>query len=162
MTRLRIARIAGAAAFFAGLLAFGAAQNSPAPPAPAAPSTSPSTSSSPSPPVSPSAKRPRAHFFVGEVVEIVAGQMRFSVRETLRDGASKVTFFTATADTAVLRGKDRATFADLRANDHVTIKYAEGTGEKQAISIRITPSAKPKAPSSAPPAPASRAPSPAR
>ena len=156
MSRLRIARFAGAAAFFAGLLAFGAAPTAPAPstgsPPAASPSTpSPSSSSSTS---SSSVKRPRAHFFVGEVVEILAGQTRFSVRETLRDGASKVTFFTATAETAVLRGKDRATLADLRVNDHVTIKYAEGTGEKQAISIRITPSAKSKAPS--PPAPAPR------
>jgi len=151
MSRLRIARVAGAAAFFAGLLAFGAAQTAPAPPtgsSPAVPPPAPSSSSSS--PATPG-KKPRAHFFVGEVVEIVSGQMRFSVRETLRDGASKVTFFTATAETAVLRGKDRATLADLRVNDHVTIKYAEGTGEKQAISIRITPSAKSKAPP--PPAP---------
>jgi hypothetical protein len=153
MSRLRIARVAGAAAFFAGLLAFGAAQTAPARPTGSSPAASPSTPSSSSASASTSVKRPRAHFFVGEVVEVLAGQTRFSVRETLRDGAPKVTFFTATAETAVLRGKDRATLADLRVNDHVTIKYAEGTGEKQAISIRITPSAKSKSPSPPPPAP---------
>ena len=146
MKRFRRARIAAAAALSAGFMAYAAAQTSttksPAPPPPP-----PGSSTAPAP------KRPRVHFFVGEVVEIVAGQTRFSVRETLRDGAPKVTFFTATPETAVLRGKEKATFADLRVNDHVTIKYGEGTGEKEAISIRITPSAKPKSPSPTPAAP---------
>jgi hypothetical protein len=139
------ARVFGAAALSTVVIAYAAAQTSTTkspevPPPPAA------SSSAPAP------KHPRSHFFVGEVAEIVAGQTRFSVRETLRDGAPKVTFFTATPETTVLRGKERGTFADLRVNDHVTIKYGEGTGEKEAISIRITPSAKPK------PAPASTKP----
>jgi len=137
--------IAGAAALSAGFLAYAAAPAATTTPAP--PSSASSTSSAPAP------KKPRFHFFVGEVVEVVAGQTRFSVRETLRDGPPKVTFFTATPETAVFRGKEHGTFSDLRVNDHVTIKYGEGKGEKQAISIRITPSAQPKAPSPAPPAP---------
>jgi hypothetical protein len=145
MNRTLLARIAGAAAISAGCLAYAAAQTATTTPAP--PSTAASASSAPAP------KKPRFHFFVGEVVEVVAGQTRFSVRETLRDGAPKVTFFTATPETTVFRGKERGTFSDLHVNDHVTIKYGEGKGEKQAISIRITPSAKPKAPSPAPPAP---------
>jgi hypothetical protein len=143
MNRFRRARVFGAAALSAGVIAYAAAQNPPAKSTEAPPAA---------PPGSSAPKHPRSHFFVGEVAEIVAGQTRFSVRETLRDGAPKVTFFTATPETTVLRGKDRATFADLRVNDHVTIKYGEGVGEKQAISIRITPSAKPK------PAPASPTP----
>jgi hypothetical protein len=145
MSRFRRARIAGAAALSAGFMAYAAAQ------------TSTTKSPAPSPPPAsssaPAAKRPRAHFFVGEVAEVVAGQTRFSVRETLRDGAPKVTFFTVTPETTVLRGKEKGTFADLRVNDHVTIKYGEGSGEKEAISIKITPSAKPKSPSPAPAAP---------
>ena len=143
MKKIGRTRIAGAAALSAGFIAYAAAQTSstksPAPP--------PASSTAPAP------KRPRAHFFVGEVVEIVAGQTRFSVRETLRDGPPKVTFFTATPETTVLRGKEKATFGDLRVNDHVTIKYGEGAGEKEAISIRITPSAKPKTASPTPAAP---------
>jgi hypothetical protein len=146
MHRSRRTRIFGAAALSAGVIAYAAAQTSTTKSS-AAPGPSGASSSAPAP------KHPRSHFFVGEVAEIVAGQTRFSVRETLRDGAPKVTFFTATPETTVLRGKERGTFADLRVNDHVTIKYGEGTGEKQAIAIRITPSAKPKAPSPVSPEP---------
>jgi len=124
-----------------GLLAVAAP--SPAPP-PAA--TSSSTSSPGAPP-----HHPRAHFFVGEVVEIVTAEQRFSVRETLRDGSPKVTFFTAEADTTVFRGKDSAAFADLRVNDHVTIKYTENSGARKTVSIRITPA---KSKPATPPAPA--------
>jgi hypothetical protein len=112
-------------AIVAGLLALA--------PAPAPP---PSTSSAPPP----AARRARAHFFVGEVVEIVPAEKRFSVRETLRDGSPKVTFFTAGPETTVFRGKDPAAFADLRVNDHVTIKYADANGDRKTLSIRITPS----------------------
>jgi hypothetical protein len=112
-------------AIAAGLLAL-APGPAPAPPQP--------TSAPP-----PAARRPRTHFFVGEVVQIVAPEKRFSVRETLRDGSPKVTFFTAGPGTAVFRGKDPATFADLRVNDHVTIKYAETSGDRKTLSIRITP-----------------------
>jgi len=133
------------AALSAGFLAYAAAQTT---------TPSPSSAGSPSSASgSPAAKKPRFHFFVGEVVEVMAAQTRFSVRETLRDGPPKVTFFTATPETAVFRGKEHGTFADVHVNDHVTIKYGEGSGEKHAISIRITPSAKPKAPSPAPSAP---------
>jgi len=125
----------------AGLLALAAA---PAPP------PRPVTASPP-PVAAPAPKRPRAHFFVGEVVEIVAAENRFSVRETLRDGSPKVTFFTADAGTTIFRGKDPATFADLRVNDHVTIKYADAGGARKTLSIRITPSAKAKTASSKPP-----------
>ncbi|HKB70165.1 MAG TPA: hypothetical protein VKH46_04925 [Thermoanaerobaculia bacterium] len=111
----------------------------------------PSSTSTPPPAAS---RHPRAHFFVGEVVEIVAAENRFSVRETLRDGSPKVTFFTAGPATTVFRGKDPATFADLRVNDHVTIKYADANGARKTLSIRITPSArsKPAAPPAKPPA----------
>lgn len=111
-------------AIAAGLLALAL---SPAPPPPA----------SAAPPAS--VHRARAHFFVGEVVEIVAAEKRFSVRETLRDGSPKVTFFTAGPETTVFRGKEPAAFADLRVNDHVTIKYADANGDRKTLSIRITP-----------------------
>lgn len=122
-------------AIAAGFLALAAP--SPAPP-PATTSSSTTSSSTSVPP-----HRPRAHFFVGEVVEIFGGENRFSVRETLRDGSPKVTFFTADPDTTVSRGKEPAVFADLRVNDHVTIKYTETSGARKTVSIRITP-AKPK------------------
>jgi len=146
MNRILRARLAGAAALSAGFLAYAAAQPGTTTPAPATPATPSGTPGAAAP------KKPRFHFFVGEVVEVVAAQTRFSVRETLRDGAPKVTFFAATPETTVFRGKEHGTFSDIHVNDHVTIKYGEGTGEKSAISIRITPSAKPKAPSPAPPA----------
>lgn len=122
------------------------------PPAPAPAPTPTSTGAGPAAPAAPAGpKRPRAHFFVGEVVEIVAPESRFSVRETLRDGSPKVTYFTADAATTVSRGKDAATFGDLRVNDHVTIKYTDADGARKAISIRITPT-KPGKPVSAAPA----------
>jgi hypothetical protein len=92
----------------------------------------------------PAPRRSREHFFVGEVVEIVAPERRFSVRETLRDGSPKVTFFTVDPATSVLRGKEAAAFADLRVNDHVTIKYTETDKTRRTVSIRITPSKPPK------------------
>lgn len=115
-------------AIAAGVLALAPAP-SPPPPGTAAPAAPPASS-----------RRPRAHFFIGEVVEIVAAENRFSVRETLRDGSPKVTFFTAGPETSISRGKDPATFADLRVNDHVTIKYADADGVRKTLSIRITPS----------------------
>ena len=128
-------------AIAAGFLALAA-------PAPAPPPASSSSSATPAP-----HRSPKAHFFVGEVVEIFASENRFSVRETLRDGSPKVTFFTADPDTTVFRGKEPAVFADLRVNDHVTIKYTEISGMRKTVSIRIIPSAKPKpAPPAKPPA----------
>ena len=143
------------------VLALGAASSailgSPVETPPPAPSSgAPSTSAAPpgSSTRKPDARRPRAHFFVGEVVEIPAGQAKFSVRETLRDGPPKVTFFLVSAQTTVSRGKERAGFEDLKVNDHVTIKYADSASpEKEAISVRITPSARPK-PATPPPPPA--------
>ena len=108
-------------------------------PSPVAPSPSSSSGAS-------AAKRPRVHFFVGEVAAVMPADQKFSVRETLRDGSPKVTLFTAVAETVVSRGKDRAVLADLRVNDHVTIKYTENAGERRALSIRITPSVKSKTP----------------
>jgi hypothetical protein len=108
----------------------------------------PSSGSSSAPPL----HHTRAHFFVGEVVEIVPGENRFSVRETLRDGSPKVTFFTADAETTVFRGKEPAAFSDLHVNDHVTIKYSDASGTRKTVSIRITPTAKPN-PAPAPTAP---------
>jgi hypothetical protein len=139
----RLARSVSAFLFPAAIAA-----GSPPPAAPPPSSPPPATSSSPSSSSASGAaapRRPRAHFFVGEVVEIVAAENRFSVRETLRDGSPKVTFFTADPDTTVFRGKEPAAFGDLRVNDHVTIKYTETAGTRKTVSIRITPSAKPKA-----------------
>lgn len=109
--------------------------------APSVPPTTPGTASAPGPS---GPHRPRTHFFVGEVVEIVAPEQRFSVRETLRDGSPKVTFFTTDPATTVFRGKEPAAFADLRVNDHVTIKYTETDKARRTVSIRITPSKPPK------------------
>ncbi len=126
-------------AIAAGFLALAAP--SPAPPPPAASSTT-SVPPGAAPP-----HRPRSHFFVGEVVEIMGAENRFSVRETLRDGSPKVTFFTADPDTTVSRGKERAAFADLRVNDHVTIQYTDAPEARKTVSIRITPAkSKPAAP----------------
>ena len=85
---------------------------------------------------------------MGEVVEVQADQ-KLVVRETLRDGSPKTTTtFSTTAKTAIIRGTDAATIADVHANDHVTIKYREDPAKnKEAVSIRITPSAAPKQPS---------------
>jgi len=143
MSRLprRVTAILPLPAMAAGFLALAA----PSPAPPAAPATSATSSSTTLSTSAPPPHRPRAHFFVGEVVEIVAAERRFSVRETLRDGSPKVTFFTADPDTTVFRGKDAAAFADLRVNDHVTIQYTETSGSRKTVSIRITP-AKPKAP----------------
>jgi hypothetical protein len=85
---------------------------------------------------------------VGEVVEVQAADQKLVVRETLRDGSPKTTTFSMTAKTAVIRGADAATLADVHANDHVTIKYREDAAKnKEAVAIRITPSAAPKPPS---------------
>ena len=129
-----------------------AGADSPAPPV--RPATT-GTASAPGPSAS-EPHRPRPHFFVGEVVEIVAPEQRFSVRETLRDGSPKVTFFTADPATTVSRGKEPAAFADLRVNDHVTIQYTETDKTRRTLSIRITPSKPPKpaAPATTPKPPA--------
>ncbi|HET7452316.1 MAG TPA: hypothetical protein VFL12_06215 [Thermoanaerobaculia bacterium] len=123
-----------------------AAADSPPPPAP------PTTAGTAPAPGASAPRRPHTHFFVGEVVEIVAPEQRFSVRETLRDGSPKVTFFTADPATTVFRGKEPAAFADLRANDHVTIKYTETDKARRTLSIRITPSKPPKPAATAAPA----------
>lgn len=108
-----------------------------------APPTSTTASAPASSTASPAPRRPRIHSFVGEVVEIQADKL--VVRETLRDGSPKTTTFSTTAKTAVIRGADPATLADVHANDHVTIKYREDPAKnKEAVSIRITPSAAPK------------------
>ena len=111
----------------------------------AAPGTSPAAPASST--ASPAPRRPRIHSFVGEVVEVQAAVRKLVVRETLRDGSPKTTTFSTTAKTAVVRGADAATLADVRANDHVTIKYREDSAKnKEAVAIRITPSAAPKQP----------------
>ena len=105
-----------------------------------APAPTPSTAT-------PAPRRPRVHSFVGEIVEVRAAEQKLIVRETLRDGSPKTTTFATTPKTAVVRGADAATLADIHANDHVTIKYREDSARnKEAVSIRITPSAAPKAP----------------
>ncbi|MGH9443813.1 MAG: hypothetical protein ACRD16_16230 [Thermoanaerobaculia bacterium] len=94
---------------------------------------------------SPPPRRPRVHSFVGEVVEVQAAQQKLIVRETLRDGSPKTTTFLTNARTVVVRGADAAGLADVHANDHVTIKYREDASKnKEAVTIRITPSAAPK------------------
>lgn len=109
-----------------------------------APAPPPAASSSTAPPAP---RRPRVHSFVGEIVEVRAAEQKLIVRETLRDGSPKTTTFATTPKTAVVRGSDAATLADIHANDHVTIKYREDSARnKEAVSIRITPSAAPKAP----------------
>jgi hypothetical protein len=116
--------------------------------APATTPTTPTTASTTrsSSTASPATQRPRGRAFVGEVVEISAGEGKIVARETLRAGSPKTTAFLVTPQTQIVRGKDKATFADVRGTDHVTIKYLDGpAGEKRALSIRITPAAPPPA-----------------
>lgn len=111
-----------------------------APPAPGTSSGAPSTTTPPP-------RRPRIHSLVGEVVEVQAADQKLIVRETLRDGSPKTTTFSTTPKTVVVRGTDSATLADVHANDHVTIKYREDPQKKkEAVTIRITPSATPRLP----------------
>ena len=108
-------------------------------PEPPAPNTSSSTSSSAPP------RRPRTHSLVGEVVEIQAAEGKLIVRETLRDGSPKTTTFSTTPKTVVSRATDSAALSDIHVNDHVTIKYREDAAKnKEAVSVRITPSASAK------------------
>jgi|PersoiStandDraft_1058852.scaffolds.fasta_scaffold05874_2 hypothetical protein len=110
-----------------------------APSTPSGPATASSTPRSSST-ASPAPHRPRGRAFVGEVVEISAGEGKIVARETLRAGSPKTTVFLVTPQTQILRGKDKATIADVRGTDHVTIKYLDGpAAEKRALSIRITP-----------------------
>ena len=114
------------------------------PTTPSAPATASTTRSSSTTP--PASHRPRGRAFVGEVVEVSAGEGRIVAREALRVGSAKTTAFQVTPQTQILRGKDKGTFADLRSTDHVPIKYLDGpAGEKRALSIRITPAAPPSA-----------------
>ena len=109
--------------------------------APASPAAAGSSTASPAP------RRPRVHSLVGEIVQVRPAEQKLIVRETLRDGSPKTTTFTTTPKTTVVRGADAATLADIRANDHVTIKYREDSARnKEAVSIRVTPSAAPRAP----------------
>jgi hypothetical protein len=109
--------------------------------APPALATAPGASSTTTPPP----HRPRIHSLVGEVVEVQPADQKLIVRETLHDGSPKTTTFSTTSRTVVVRGADPATLADVRANDHVTIKYREDAAKnKEAVTIRITPSAAPK------------------
>jgi hypothetical protein len=142
MGALRLAGIAFAViSLGVGLAAF--APESTPDSAPRAVATAPSPSSTTTPPP----HRPRTHSLVGEVVEIQAADQKLIVRETLRDGSPKTTTFSTTPKTTVVRGTDPATLADVHVNDHVTIKYREDPSKnKEAVTIRITPSAAPKAP----------------
>jgi hypothetical protein len=114
----------------------------------------PAVATAPGPPstTSPPPHRPRIHSLVGEVVEIQTADQKLIVRETLRDGSPKTTTFSTNPKTGVIRGADSATLADVHVNDHVTIKYREDSSKnKEAVTIRITPSAAPKTPSPAKP-----------
>ena len=109
-----------------------------------APESAPNSASSTA---APPPHRPRIHSLVGEVVEIQTQDQKLIVRETLRDRSPKTTTFSTTPKTTVVRGTDPATLADVHVNDHVTIKYREDPSKnKEAVTIRITPSAAPKNP----------------
>lgn len=125
----------------AGLVAFAPESTPNAAPTSLATATGASSTTTPPP------HRPRIHSLVGEVVEIQPADRKLIVRETLRDGSPKTTTFSTTPKTVVVRGADSATLADVHANDHVTIKYREDKEKhKEAVTIRITPSAAPKLP----------------
>ncbi len=127
----------------AGLAAFAPEPQTPKTAGTAPPASEASSASSTSAPP----HRVRVHSLVGEVVEIQAADQKLIVRETLRDGSPKTTTFATTPKTVVVRAADAATLADLHVNDHVTIKYREDASKnKEAVSIRITPSASPKTP----------------
>jgi hypothetical protein len=112
---------------------------------PSAPSSGSSTSAATPSLAAP--RRPKVHSFVGEVVEYQPVEQKLIVRETLRNGSPKTTTFRTTPKTQVIRGADAAGLADVRPADHVTIKYREDAEKnKEAVTIRITPSAKAKDP----------------
>jgi hypothetical protein len=128
------------AAYALAVVVTGAAMAAFAPATPPAPPSAATSSTSP-----PAPRRPRIHSLVGEIVEVQAAVQKLIVRETLRDGSPKTTTFNTTLKTVVVRGADAATLADVHPNDHVTIKYREDAAKnKEAVSIRITPSAAPK------------------
>jgi hypothetical protein len=144
MGRVRLLTVAAAAIFAGiGLTAF---SSEPGPPSTS--TTGAQSSSTAAPP-----HHPRTHSLVGEVVEIQTTDQKLIVRETLRDGSPKTTTISTTPKTVVFRAADSAGLPDVHVNDHVTIKYREDAGKnKEAVSIRITPSAAPKAPKTPKPA----------
>ena len=96
---------------------------------------------------SPETRRARPRGFVGEVVAVSPAESSFTARETLNDGSPKTTTFRTTPQTRLTCGKDPCALADVRVNDHVTVKYADtAAGERRALTVRVTPAAKPKTP----------------
>jgi hypothetical protein len=96
---------------------------------------------------SPEPHRTRPRGFVGEVVAVSAAESSFTARETLNDGSPKTTTFRTTPQTRITCGKDPCALSDVKANDHVTVKYADAaSGERRALTVRVTPAAKPKTP----------------
>lgn len=90
-------------------------------------------------------RRPRPRGFVGEVVSVSPAESRFTARETLNDGSPKTTQFQTTPQTRIVCGKESCSLADVKVNDHVTVKYADTpSGQRKALTVRITPAAKPK------------------
>jgi hypothetical protein len=95
-------------------------------------------------------ERPRPHAFVGEVSAVYPAMSKLVVRENLRAGATKGTTFLVNSHTRIVRGKKPAELSEIRANDHVTIKYVtEAGGLRRALTIRVVPvaSSEPAAPS---------------
>ncbi len=90
-------------------------------------------------------RRGRPRGYVGEVVSVSPGTASFTARETLHDGSPKTTTFRTTPQTRFTCGKAPGALADVKPNDHVTIKYADAArGERRALTVRVTPAAKPK------------------
>jgi hypothetical protein len=91
---------------------------------------------------SPAARR-RIRAFVGEVLTVEPKALRFSARESLKDGSLKSTTFDVDTRTKFSRANSVASFADLHPNDHVIVKYNEdhATRRKKAVSVTIVPPA---------------------
>lgn len=106
----------------------------------------PSTSAAPARDAAES-RRARPRGYVGEVVSVTPADGTFTARETLHDGSPKTTTFRTTAQTRFTCGKEPCTLADVKVNDHVTVKYADAAkGEHKALTVRVTPAARPKPP----------------
>jgi hypothetical protein len=106
------------------------------------PPPAPGVGSNNRPTAAPAARR-RIRAFVGEVLTVEPKALRFSARESLKDGSLKSTTFDVDAWTKFSRANGVASFADLHPNDHVIVKYHEdhATRRKKAVSVTIVPPA---------------------
>lgn len=99
-----------------------------------------------------------ARTIVGSVVSVDAAAGAVVVRESVRteksgaQPAAETVSVRVDAATQILRGKRTATLSDLRAGDHVVVRYTGTAKEGRALSVRVADAAPPApTPSPAPP-----------